>query len=160
MKDNQEWKAFVERVISGEIIIDSYIGSPPDKNGQLFEMARIGYIPYVQGAKDGEYEIYVNSDDEGKIPHFHIRNTNDWSKFHTCIEFRRPKYFHHGNKQDVLNTKMKKELMRFFRAKTNIGRVRVIDLTNWDLACIDWNKNNSDVMLPDDMKMPNYKLLQ
>jgi hypothetical protein len=121
--------------------------------GEILEMARIGYIP--MGTK--ELEVYVNTDDSGKIPHFHVRN-KDWS-FHTCIEFKKPDYFHHEGKTDVLNRSQKKELIKFFKAKAVAGRTRGKSITNWDLACIDWNRNNSDVILPEGQKMPDYAKL-
>lgn len=38
-------------------------------HGELYEMARVGYM--------GDYEVYVNTDDPGIIPHFHNNSNVD-----------------------------------------------------------------------------------
>jgi len=38
-----------------------------------YEMARIGIT-------DDGYELYINSNDHGNIPHFHYRIPNNWEK--------------------------------------------------------------------------------
>ncbi len=56
------------------------------KEEQLVEMARVG--------KYGIFDVYVHTDDKGKIPHFHIWNEETrGQKFHTCIQLLEPKYF-------------------------------------------------------------------
>jgi len=136
-----------------ERVKEESIGLLPNVLGELHEMARIGYLPYNQGAKEGEYEIYVNTNDSGNVPHFHIRLKEDWAKFHTCVEFKNPEYFIHGSKQDVLTGRLKRELIWFFEGTNKSGR------TNWDEACSDWNKNNSSVTIPDGFEMPDYMKL-
>ena len=69
-------------------------------NNNLTEMARIGFT-------DDMYEIYINTDDPGNIPHFHYRKANKWSEFHTCIKIASAEYFHHTGKEDVLNSKQR-----------------------------------------------------
>ena len=79
-------------------------------NNNLTEMARIGFT-------DDMYEIYINTDDPGNIPHFHYRKANEWDKFHTCIKIATAEYFHHTGKEDVLNSKQRKELVKFLSSK-------------------------------------------
>ncbi len=112
------------------------------------EIARVGIT-------DDDYEIYVNANDPGKIPHFHYRKANDWAAFHTCIKIEKAEYFHHGNKQDVLNSKQKKELVEFLKDKPKSKRYE----TNWDLLVEMWNLNNSDVEINEDVEMPDYRNL-
>lgn len=109
----------------------------------LLEMARVGYIDNL--------EIYIRTDDAGMIPHFHICDTATKGQyFHTCVKLNKPEYFHHTGKTDVLNTKQRKELVKFLTTKTDRG------LTNWEVILDLWNMNNSKVTVPYDLKMPNY----
>lgn len=97
---------------------------------ELYEMARIGYVD--------DYELYVNTNDAGNIPHFHLRDGKDWDKFHTCICIEKPIYFLHGSKQDKCNAKLKKQLNEF---------VREIDpdlhFPYYETIIFEWNRNNS-----------------
>ena len=115
---------------------------------ELLEMARVGFT-------DDDYEVYVNTDDPGKIPHFHYRKKNDWNKFHTCIKIEKPEYFIHGNKDGILNNKQKKALINFLKSKPNNKRYN----TNWEVLVDLWNFNNSDVEVDEDLEMPDYKNL-
>ena len=101
------------------------------------EMARVGIT-------DDNYEIYVNTNDSGKIPHFHYRKANDWAAFHTCIKI-----------EDILNSKQKKELVEFLKDKPKSKRYE----TNWDLLVEMWNLNNSDVEIDEGVEMPDYRNL-
>ena len=112
------------------------------------EMARIGFT-------NDNYEIYINTDDPGKTAHFHYRKAKDWKAFHTCIQIEKAKYFHHGNKQDVLNSKQKKELVNFLQAESKNKRFK----TNWEYLVSMWNDNNSDVIIDENIEMPDYNLL-
>lgn len=123
----------------------------------IFGMSRVGKIQ-----ADGDtYEIYVNTDDSGKIPHFHFRNATDWKKFHTCIMIEAAQYFLHGNKQDVLNSKQKKELQQFMQATTaaNIYDSNGQRVNNWQYVCILWDGNNSDTMVSPNAQQPDYQKL-
>ena len=54
-------------------------------------------------------------------------------------------------KEDVLNNKMKKDLMKFlntFNDKWN--------MTNWQRLLMEWNDNNSSVEVDEDSQIPNY----
>lgn len=119
---------------------------------QIDEMARIGFLTKSTPCP---YEIYVMTDDPGKIPHFHIRDYKkggrSGTEFHTCIDLTQPKYFHHPGKQDNLNRKQLKELVDFLMSKYK-GR----NETNWQRIIDAWNDNNSDIELNVDSKIPNY----
>lgn len=117
----------------------------------IYGMARVGY--------SGDLEVYVNTDDGGKIPHFHLRDKTDWNKFHTCIEILRPKYFHHEGKEDVLNTSERKELQKFIESPVRLKKYASMFENNWQLICFLWDMNNSDITVPDDATMPDYTQL-
>lgn len=111
----------------------------------LIEMAKVGEI------KDLSIIIYTN--DNGNIPHFHIVDTATWgNKFHSCVYIEEPKYFYHTGKEDKLNSKMRKELIKFLQAPDFEG----IFNTNWDALLYEWNKNNNRKRIPKDIIMPNY----
>ena len=114
----------------------------------LGEMSRIGYLD--------SYEIYIRTDDAGKIPHMHIwdRNTKG-QKFHTCVRLDKAEYFHHTGKEDELNSAERKKLVEFLKSKHPKFK-----MTNWKYLLIQWNENNSDVYIDEDSKMPDYRKLR
>lgn len=119
------------------------------KEKELLEMARIGFT------NDG-YEIYIHTDDPGNVPHFHYWDSSTKGQnFHTCIRIDEPNYFHHTGKEDVLNTKQKKELVEFLISSPKSKRYD----TNWEMVVEMWNINNSDVEISTEQTMPDYFLL-
>jgi len=121
----------------------------------IYGMARIGEIKQSGTV----YEIYVNTNDGGMIPHFHFRDKNNWDEFHTCIEIARPVYFHHNGKEDVLNSKQKRELDNFMRSKITISRYADKFDNNWELVCFLWDLNNSDIVIGGEIQQPDYTKL-
>lgn len=113
----------------------------------LNDMAKVGNYD--------DFEIIVFSNEGGNIPHFHIRDVNtNGSNFHTCVRLDKPEYFHHTGKEDILNSKQKKELVRFLESNSKVKRFSTF--TNWEVLLTLWNMNNSTVELDEDMSMPNY----
>lgn len=117
----------------------------------LQEMARVGFV--------SKYEIYVNTNDSGNIPHFHMRDKNDWKKFHTCIEINKPIYFHHDGKEDVLNSKQRKALCEFMNNKVELDRYKDKFNNNWELICFLWDINNSNISVLA-TEMPDYSKIE
>ena len=121
-----------------------------EENDMLFEMARVGFI-----SKSPVLEIYIHTDDPGNIPHFHIRDYKKIGKsgeeFHTCVEFKSNKYFHHTGKEDVLNNRQRKLLCDFLR-KTEPDEIE----SNWTILIKEWNRNNSNAKIPTNLPMPDY----
>lgn len=115
----------------------------------LYDTARIGYLD--------TYEVYVNTDDQGDTPHFHIWDRDSrGSAFHTCIKILSPEYLHHTGKENVLNTKQRKELCDFLKSPcTKNTRYK----TNWEYLVSMWNDNNSSMIVPEDINMPDYTKL-
>ncbi len=116
----------------------------------LLEMARVGYF--------SNFEVWIRTDDPGNIPHFHVWDKNSkGGLFHTCVKILEPEYFHHDGKEDVFNSKQKKELIEFLNAKPIKSKWHP---TNWDFILTLWNANNSKVEVPDDLSIPDYTLLK
>lgn len=115
---------------------------------ELTEMARIGFT------EDG-YEVYVWTDDAGKIPHFHYR-TKDKKTFNSCIKIEVPEYFFHKGKEDTLNSKQRKMLINFLKSND----VDSPGDTHWTSLIKEWNRNNSDIRISIDTPMPDYTQLK
>ena len=114
----------------------------------IYGMARAGFI--------GELEVYVNTNDAGNIPHFHLRNSVNWDKFHSCIRIDKAEYFLHEGKEDKLNSSQRKELQDFMKSKVSINKYADKFKNNWELVCFLWDINNSDISIPEELEMPNY----
>lgn len=114
-------------------------------------MARAGFT------KDN-YEIYVNTDDGGNIPHFHYRLKSDWDEFHTCIRLDSSEYFHHTGKESVLNSSQKNNLQKFLSSLVTLNIYKGKFENNFELLCFLWDINNSNVQ-SDDWDLPDYTTL-
>ena len=115
----------------------------------LMEMARVGFFD--------EYEIYIHTDDPGNIPHFHIWDAETkGNKYHTCIRIDKPEYFHHTGKEDILNSKDKKDLVKFLKSKPKNKRYD----NYWQILVDEWNRNNSIIEIDPDQEMPDYTKLK
>lgn len=128
----------------------------PKQSARLDEMSRVGFI-------DGTLESYVWTDDPGKIPHVHIRDTNSRGQnFETCVRLDKAEYFFHGHYRGRLNSKQRKELAEFMRSKPKNPRYN----TFYEVAVDMWNFNNSDVEITPqydangNVIIPDYENLQ
>ena len=111
----------------------------------LAEMAKVGKL-------DNEYDVVIWPKDNGEIPHFHIWDSNTrGDKFHTCIKIEKPEYFHHTGKENILNSKMKKELVKFLNSS-----YKGSNMTNWQLLVGYWNDNESKHNVDENQPIPNY----
>ena len=115
-----------------------------NEDEDLVEMARLGFTA------DG-FEVYVNTDDTGNIPHFHYRTKGTW-KFHSCIRIDKAEYFEHEGKEGKLNSKQRKELVKFLQGANKSKGFN----TNWERLLADWNANNSNIEVDENQEMPNY----
>ena len=104
----------------------------------LNEMAKVGSF--------SNYDVIIHSNpSEGHIPHFHIYKNN---KNIGGIEITSPKYF------DALKLSKKeiKELISFLE-KSN-GKIN-----NFEKIILFWNGIDLTNEVPDNIKMPDYTLL-
>lgn len=115
----------------------------------LGEMAKVGTFNNI--------EIFVRSNDPGKVPHFHFIDKNKKKNNEGCIKIKVSEYFDHEGKLLHLNTSQRKEMIKFlkqpFIKKKFLG-------TNWEYLVQLWNINNSDVEIDDDQEMPDYSELK
>ena len=104
-----------------------------DYREPLLEMARIGYI-------NGQFEVYVHTDDDGHIPHVHIRDkATRGQQFETCVELKRSRYSLHGKYKDVMSGYMAKQFADFMESTPHNPRYQ----NNYELSVDMWNLNNS-----------------
>lgn len=126
------------------------------RHEDIFGMARIGWVP-ENSTKS--IEVYVHTDDPGKVPHFHVRKYAGSGNFEweTCIRFDSPDYFLHGIYKDKLpSKKIAKQIDSMLRSTNRLSRN---GSTYWETAVDAWNLNNSDVELPFDLEQPDYSKL-
>ena len=126
-------------------------------NENVQGMARIGFIP-IGSTKT--IEVYVHTDDPGKIPHFHVRKYGQNNKFEweTCIRYDKADYFLHGQYSDKLpDKKTARELDYMLR---QINKKSRNHSTFWQDCVDEWNRNNSDVELDLNIIQPDYTQLR
>ena len=120
-----------------------------ESNLLMLEMARIGDM--------GEYSIYVRSNDNGNLPHFHIVDSNTLgNNFHTCIQILDNAYFFHTGKEDKLNSKGRRDLIEFLLAPDEDG----VFESNWVHLVYEWNKNNNRRKIDKNSPMPDYRIMK
>ncbi len=126
------------------------------KNSEdIFGMARIAWIP--PGDQNG-IEVYVHTDDAGRVPHFHVRKYGKKNQFEweTCIRYDSAEYFLHGRYKDKLpDRQTAKALDSMLRQKNPKRR----GITYWESAVDDWNNNNSIEELSPEIVQPDYTQL-
>ena len=108
------------------------------------DCSRIGYT------SDG-FEIFVGTDDPGRVPHFHYRNTD--RSVNTSIRIEKAEYYYFGKFRGILTDTQRKNLQEFMCGKN--GRS---DMNNWQWIVCEWNQNNSDELKVDVRKtlQPDY----
>ena len=114
----------------------------------LYEMARIGWFD--------NFEVCIYGE-ERTIPHLHIKDKQ--TEKECCIKLDKPEYFFHGDREYFkLNSKQKKEFIKWLNTyKKNKSKID-IGITNWWSICDLWDINNPDNELKN-WDMPNYNLL-
>lgn len=102
-------------------------------SARLDEMARVGFI-------GGDMEVYVWTDDDGYVPHVHVRDKATRGKeFETCIILETNAYFLHGHYNDVFNAAARKAFNNFMHAPCQNIKYE----NNYEYAIDMWNGNNS-----------------
>lgn len=125
---------------------------------EIYGMARVGSLPSIKGQV---LEIYVNTNDAGNTPHFHIRDIKRDNKFSTCVCIDKAEYFLHEGKEDTLNSAQRKALNDFMREPCSkpLYDAHGNHLNNWQRVCILWDENNSEQEIPEDTIQPDYTKL-
>lgn len=125
-------------------VVQETINLINNKKQNLTERARIGFT-------DDGFEVYINTDDGGDIPHFHYRTKGTW-EFHSCIKIKSAEYFEHEGKESKLNSKQRRELVKFLNNIDKHDKTK----TNWQTLINEWNRNNSSQEVDENQSMPNY----
>lgn len=142
-----------------EFIVDSYqdFGVQDEmESWMLFEMSKVGEFK----GKKYNFTIFVNTDDPGNTPHFHIIDSSSYRnkksgpwEFHTCLEIRNPKYFHHKSirKEDRITNEFAEKLIKFLSSD------KKANFTYWQYILTLWNDNNSKQIVDEDnTPIPDY----
>lgn len=111
----------------------------------------------AKGLIDFSVELGEN---EGKIPHFHLFSKRGEK---AAIRIDMSFYFIHGDKTYILNSKEKKNLIKWLMAppvykKGNVDENGKVPKNNWENLKVMWNN-----YYPQDRiscSMPNYNLLE
>ena len=130
----------LEELLIGEI----------DFGNEILDEQKLGDVNLK--SKLGTCGIYVYNN-EGPIPHFHIKSKNN--DLECCVEIYRPLYFNHGSKQGKLNNKQCELLDEWLNKK-----VFPFNITNWESISLSWdNSQNPSTNVPVNRVKPNYLLL-
>lgn len=108
-------------------------------------ISRIGFID--------DLEVYVNTDDSGSVPHFHIKSKD--GSFHSSVCIETPEYYFHDGDRDKLDPGTAAKLQRFMQSPVPFGKYR---LSYWECLCISWEANNQGSQIKAE-KQPDYELL-
>ena len=134
-----------------ELLEESFIGELDlDLGNEILDEQKLGDVNLK--SKLGTCGIYVYNN-EGQIPHFHIKTKNN--NWECCIEIYKPLYFDHGIQQRNLNNKQCELLDEWLKKK-----VFTFNITNWENISLSWdNSQNPLTNVPNNRIKPNYLLL-
>ena len=126
---------YIDKLFVGEIDFDSLLTETQ--------------IDSVNVSSLGKIKIYVYGA-ESKHPHMHLFND---SGFESCLMLYEPKYFVHGSKNGTFNSKQLKVINNFLRSKCTD-----LPISNWQLACVMWDRSNNDHKFKYTNKQPDYTM--
>ena len=116
--------------------------------------ARIGFFGHRY-----EFEVYVVTDDEGQVPHIHIRDsTNLINGLNTSVELYAARYLFHNGSNDRMEISVCEALEDFMNEPCRHPQF----VNNYEFAVTMWECNNStqcSIKLDENNKIvvPNYK---
>ena len=100
---------------------------------QLNEMARVGFM--------GNFDVIVNTDDMGYIPHVHIVDkATRGGQFDTCIRLETNRYFLHGGHKDTLNSKQRKMFNDLWNDNNSDSYVQIREDANGNVLMPDYRE--------------------
>lgn len=109
-----------------------------------------------------DFEVQIGEFEGDNIPHFHLDNKEQGNKQKkTAIRLDMPYYFLHGDKKYILNSKERKELVRWLNEKPANGLL--LDKndnypkTNWQALVNIWNVYYPQAIIA--CNIPNYSIL-
>lgn len=129
------------------MLVDNVYTHKNSPHTSLLEMAEVGRF--------SSYRVSIYGG-EGPIPHFHFYNKDP--NRGGCIRLDKPEYFVHGNHNEKLSSKERKNMIEWLQSPhKSFGKY---GLTNWHVICIYWDDNNQDYLFDKDAEMPDYILLR
>ena len=117
------------------------------QEGLLLEMAQV--------ADFNGYKLIIWTNDEGKIPHFHVVKGKKPSvpDFDCCIKFQCAEYYPYGGKHtDRLPRNQLKKFIELLNSKDKYDETHTV----WESLIIEWNRNNNRTRIPSNITMPDY----
>ena len=139
-------------------------------NKQENENEFIGYINFTEplsedfvgnihfGKQIAECKIEVFPNEGQYLPHFHFTKISD-KRISGCILIYDNKFFLHGNHTAKLNTSQCKDLNAWLSKITDKSPYKEAKLTNWQVICALWDKNNGKYMTNIN-DQPNYAIMK
>lgn len=124
----------------------------------------IKFLKEERNIKSGflDFEVQVGESEGDNIPHFHLDNKEQGNKQKkTAIRLDMPSYFLHGDKKYILNSKERKELVKWLNEKPASGLL--LDKngnypkTNWQALVNIWNIYYPQATIT--CNIPNYSIL-
>ena len=122
------------------------------------EIARIGFF-----GENDEYEVYIKTDDEMPIPHFHIRDSEtQGERSETCVCIATNGYCLHDTFKDLLTPVQQALLADYMISFSPYNLYRFPFTRNYERVAEIWNMNNDwkQVILKyddgDDVIIPDY----
>ncbi len=101
------------------------------------------------------YKLWVWTNDEGQIPHFHIiKGKPTAPTFDACVQFKVAEYYPHGGKHtDKLPRNHLKDFVALLKSQDPyaLGTQSI-----WQTLIIEWNRNDNKVQVPVTTPMPDF----
>ena len=115
------------------------------------DCSRIGYT------EDG-FEIFIGTDDPGRIPHFHYRNAD--RSVNTSIQIMKAEYFFLGKYRGYLSREQRLNLQKFMLSSPDGCSFQ--NCSMWEYIVEVWNMNNDSGVRIDlnGIKQPDYTTIQ
>ena len=99
------------------------------------------------------YDIYVNSNEQNRDPHFHVADSH--GKFEAFVSLTKPKYVQHHQKHGKLTKEQISCLLNKLSEKYDIGDDEPYSI--YSIMCIAWNLNYDNIRKVNvSKKMPDY----
>ena len=116
------------------------------------------FTPVCEMAKVADfrgYKLWVWTNDEGQIPHFHIiKGKPTAPTFDACVQFKVAEYYPHGGKHtDKLPRNHLKDFVSLLKSQDPyaLGTQSI-----WQTLIIEWNRNDNKVQVPATTPMPDF----
>lgn len=158
-----------ENALDGIILPESYLTDEltDEEYERIWKISTIisgfnrEYTQIVSTSFNGYGLIIIGHDAEYGIPHFHFYQLSENKEGIAsallgkggCLCFEEAKYLVHGTHDAKLSEEDIDELIRVLNSKSLSG-----DYTVWDELLFAWYCENPEIILPEDLTIPNYNV--